>query len=121
MSNYTQFVAKNPYVTPAKSEVTYDKYWLSRLMVNAPNPSRPSRVVARFKPARDIQVESNVNGETVMIDTKEVLENGQEVTVNIENVFKAASENLELADTMNKLFEQLQKIGIEQGVFENKE
>lgn len=113
MSEYIQFVAKEPEVKPASEEVVYDKFWMKNLRIMAPNPTQPIKVVATFVSARDIQIEHQ--GQTITI--KELNPNGKEYRVVINNLFEKASQDADVAEVTNKLLTALLKLGIEQEVF----
>tara|TARA_R110000824_G_scaffold218435_1_gene405020 strand:+ start:1279 stop:1674 length:396 start_codon:yes stop_codon:yes gene_type:complete len=106
MSDFPQFEASTPIVTPATSEVTYDKYWLSNLRIQAGDPTKPARLVAIWAPARDITIQVpsvDVDGNPVLdVDDNPVLEdliytelqpNGQPRRLVIPDLISSAEED----------------------------
>jgi len=100
---FVQFVANSASVVPASAEVTYDKFWMKNMRVNAPSPDRPARLVVVLVPARDVG------------DTKELMPNAQ-IEIVVEDVFAYAANNASFAATLNDVFSRISEIGIEQGV-----
>jgi hypothetical protein len=50
---FTQFEATDPVIEPASTEKVFDKFWLSSLRIQAPEPTRPAKLVAIWEVARD--------------------------------------------------------------------
>jgi len=100
MSDYVQFEAVTPNVVPASNEVVYDKYWMSNMMIMAQEPTKNVRLIATFKPARDVTVE--VDGKTV--EYKELMPNGKEKQLVIKDLFgDAAKDPTGLGATLNSV------------------
>lgn len=116
MAEFTQFEASTPVIKPATEEVVYDKYWLKRLMVNAGSSTKPVSLTAVFVPARDMTTEANVAGVITTVEYKELMPNGPEKVLNINNVFSLAQTNNTFAATMNAVFASLKQIASERNI-----
>lgn len=116
MSEFTQFEASTPVVKPATSEVTYDKYWLKRLNVSANDSTKPIEMVAMFVPARDMTATIDVDGVPTTISYKELMPDGPEKVLRIDDVFALAEANNTFAATMNAVFDALKTIATDRGL-----
>ena len=102
---YTQMNANSASVVAATDEVTYDKYWLQHMRIMAPDPSQNVKVVARFIPCKD-------DGETKVLMT-----DGEPQIVTINDLLGDAESDSNLAAAVDSVLVELNKIGINQGVF----
>jgi hypothetical protein len=101
--SYTQIVNDTPIVTPAKDEIVYDRYWLSRFKIEANDPIKPISAVAVFVPARDV---------TVTIDEKEVtykelMPNAIGKRLVIDDLFGEAAKDANMAKVINDVINML--------------
>jgi len=108
MADFIQLVAVTPAVTPATDAVTYDKFWMTQLMVMSRDPNQPTRLRAELKPARDITVDG--------VATKEIQPDGQSIVLTIDDVFGRAGSNPSFAAALEAVLEQVLIVGVEQGV-----
>ena len=107
MSEFTQFEATVPVVTPAKDAETYDKYWLKQLTVNASNVDK---VVLRavFVPCKD------VIDEYTEVSKKVLMENGPQKVLVIKDLFNLVDTNAEFASVMDGVFAALKAMATAQ-------
>jgi hypothetical protein len=59
--------AVNAVVQPAQPAITYNKFWLSALSVQAPSPSKPVRLMATLIPYDGAGHTLNTHGVSVMV------------------------------------------------------
>lgn len=111
---FTQFNGE-PIVISAQEEATYDKYWLQKLVVRAPEVGEDATLTADFIMCRDI-----LDAEGNIID-KIAKPNAKAISIKYDKLFKNAFLDEELAQAMEGVFRILKKIGIEQGIFKSEE
>jgi hypothetical protein len=112
MSDFTQFDASIPIVKPATPEVVYNKYWLKRMSVNAPDPTGNVTLTAIFVPARDVTEE--IDGVTVTY--KELMPNGPEKELRIWDLFGVADGNGDFAKVIEGVFAALKAMATQQNI-----
>ena len=99
-------------IIPAEEEKIYNKLWMTQLSIISKSPTEEAKVVAVFKPARDIIV--NVDGEDTTI--KELMPDGESISIVIFDLFKRMDEKPSLAMAMGAVLTELIAIGQEKGI-----
>ena len=107
MSDFTQFDAEVPVVTPPIPEKVYDKYWLEQLTITSGNYST-ARLYAKFIPCRDLEdgtkeIKTDYNDTDVKVMT-------------IDNIWELVNIP-EFPIALESVFQALKKYGIDQGIF----
>lgn len=114
MTNFTQIEASTPVVKPAEEEITYNKYWLANMRIEAGSPTRPVRLVASFVPARDVTA-TDENGNRVIV--KELMPNAEPKRLVINNLFgEAAADPEGLGTVINGVLTVLKDRAIAKGL-----
>jgi hypothetical protein len=117
MANFPEFIANSASVVPATSEVTYNKYWMRRLVINAPDPQKKTKIVAEFMPCRDITITSNVNGVVTSTSSTELMPNGKMSQLTIPDAFGLAAQDPNFANVMGAILTTALNIGVANGIF----
>jgi len=104
--SFTQFDASSDIVQPA---ITYDKYWLNSLSVQAMGYPK-ARLTAEFVPCRDTETGKEIKPNPLPSERKRIV---------VDNVFELAAEINELAIAMESVFQALKVIGLQKCIFKN--
>ena len=113
MADYTQFTATTPEIVPATTETTYDKYWLARLNIMAPDPTGKVIMMAGFMPCRDVEVD---DGEGGTVTVKELKPNAKAKRIVIEDLFGEAEADAALQAAIEGILAVLKTKGVADGV-----
>jgi len=99
-------------VIPASDEKTYDKYWMTHLIIAAPSPTEEARIVATLVPARDVT--TKIDGKDVTV--KELLTDADQVVMVVQNLFARAASDLNFANTLTVVLDELIVMAKEKGI-----
>jgi hypothetical protein len=103
MPDTASIPATTPVVVPPGPQLTYDRWWLTNLMVNAGDPNKPVSVMAALK-----------RQATLPDGTKQL--HPQAVTLSVPDVFAQAEKTPEVAAAISQLLAAITAIGKAQGV-----
>jgi len=110
MSNFTQLENNTPVVTPAKSEIVWDKLWIDMLTMNSTEVNKIT-LYCKLVPCRDLEnSEKELKPDLKMDDVK---------SIRIENVWDILSTNPKFGMAMELIFQSVKDYGIEQGILKS--
>ncbi len=99
-------VASVPFEVPAVEAVTYDKWWISRLIIMGGRPSEPVAMQVSF-----VRAFSDKEGNLFTTPNQEV-----EASLRVDSLLDEAAKDSELGDIVQQLLDKVQALGFERGV-----
>lgn len=101
-----EIIATTPKEVPAVEAVTYDKWWISRVIIMAGRPSEPLAVQVSF-----VRAYADVDGNLHTTPNQEV-----EATLRVDDLLNEATKDTGLRDTVKLLMEKIQEMATNRGV-----
>ena len=109
MADFTQFEKTEPIVIAAAEERTYDKYWMSKLVVRSATPQKKSTIYAEFVPCRD--------SEDGLKEVKPDVSKDEIIVINVPDLFALVAESPTFAGAMEMVFKALKEYGVDNEIF----
>ena len=109
MAEFTQFEKSEPIEMPAVEAKTFDKYWLSKLLVSAPSPRKETMVYAEFVPCRD--------AEDGIKELKPEITNDEKKTLRVDNLEEIMESNPLFIAALEGVFKALKAYGSSEDLF----
>lgn len=99
-------IATTPKEVPAVEAVTYDQWWVSRVIIMTGRPSEPLAVQVSF-----VRAYADIDGNLHTTPNQEV-----EASLRIDDLLNEATKDVGLRDIVKLLMEKIQEIATNRGV-----
>jgi len=99
-----------PEFTPVSAvtvpESTYDKMWMTKMVVRSQDPNKPTTIVVEFVPCKTV-------GDTTVLQP-----NGETKRLDLPDVFGLAEANPQFAQVMGGVLLTMKQFGVAAGLFQ---